>query len=92
MYTGTYFQGYDRTELIESVPVAQGRSFLRVDVANDAICRFSYSPDGTTYHTIGKEFKAAPGTWIGAKVGLFSINPNIKESAGYADFDRFRVY
>ena len=45
---------------------------------------------GRDYKTIDKEFAAKPGTWIGAKVGLFNINPNITESKGYADFDWFR--
>ena len=53
-------------------------------------CYFSYSLDGQEYSAIGREFKAKPGTWIGAKVGLFNINPNITASNGYADFDWFR--
>jgi hypothetical protein len=64
--------------------------YLRVDVADGALCSFFYSLDGKTYRAIGKEFKAVPGTWIGAKVGLFSVNPNISQSSGYADFDWFR--
>jgi hypothetical protein len=35
--------------------------------------------------------KATPGVWIGAKVGLFSVNPNIEASDGYTDFDWFRL-
>ena len=90
MYTGTYFQGYDKTELVESVDIQQGTCYLRVHVDDRASCAFSYSLTGTDYKPIGKEFAAKPGTWIGAKVGLFNINPNITESKGYADFDWFR--
>ena len=43
------------------------------------------------FYMVASSFKAAPGTWIGAKVGLFCINPNIEESTGYADFDWFRL-
>jgi beta-xylosidase len=90
MYTGTYFQGYDKTEKIESLPLNQDSCYLRVNVADEALCSFFYSLDGKTYQTIGREFKAVQGTWIGAKVGLFNINPNIEESGGFADFDWFR--
>lgn len=91
MYKGSYFQGEDRTEKIESHPLKQGTCFLRVQVDNNALCTFSYSYDGIVFKTIGKAFTATPGMWIGAKVGLFSINPNIEESKGYADFDWFLV-
>ena len=47
--------------------------------------------NGADYVNIGKPFTAVKGTWIGAKVGLFNINPNIKESKGYSDFDWFRI-
>src|SRR6185295_15489741 len=47
--------------------------YLRVAVADSAQCRFSYSKDGRNFITIGEEFAAKPGRWIGAKVGLFAI-------------------
>jgi beta-xylosidase len=90
MYTGAYFQGDDKTEKIEAIAFEQDACYLRVHVDKDAVCKFAYSLDGKTYRFIGKEFKATPGTWIGAKIGLFSINPNIADSDGYADFDWFR--
>ena len=90
MYTGAYFQGYDKTQVIESFDIEQNSCFLRVDVNEQLECSFSYSFDGLEYSAIGTAFKAKPGTWIGAKVGLFNINPNITESNGYADFDWFR--
>jgi hypothetical protein len=39
---------------------------------------------------VGNDFTAQPGVWIGAKVGLFCINPNINKRNGFADFDWFR--
>jgi beta-xylosidase len=90
MCAGTYFQGYDKTEKIESLPLNQETCYLRVHVTDEALCKFLYSLDGKSYIPIGKEFKAVQGTWIGAKVGLFNINPNIADSRGYADFDWFR--
>jgi beta-xylosidase len=91
MYTGSYFQGSDQTERIESILVEKNSCYLRVYVDDKAACTFSYSFDGTDFKQIGKEFTATAGTWIGSKVGLFSINPNINESKGYADFNWFRV-
>ena len=77
MYTGTYFQGYDRTEKKGSVALTQNNCYLRVSVDKNALCQFSYSLDGETFQPIGARFKATPGTWIGAKVSLFALNPNI---------------
>jgi len=64
---------------------------MRVHVDEKNICTFSYSFNGKNFKAIGKEFTAAPGVWIGAKVGLFNMNPNITESKGHADFEWFRV-
>lgn len=90
MYTGTFFQGYDKTQLIESIDIQKNICFLRVHVDEKLGCHFFYSFDDKDYQSIGKEFRATAGTWIGAKVGIFNINPNISESEGYADFDWFR--
>ena len=52
---------------------------------------FSYSLDGRKFTPIGESFQAKKGVWIGAKVGVFSLSPNVIESKGYADFDWFRI-
>ena len=91
MYTGTYFEGYDKTEMIESVDIKTNSCYLKVEVNTDAVCSFSYSLTGEDYKPIGKNFTATKGTWIGAKVGIFNLNPNIIDSKGYTDFDWFRI-
>jgi beta-xylosidase len=91
MYTGTYFRDYDNTQEIESIPVFQDSCYLRVQVDKDAVCRFFYSFDGKTFQQIGKYFTAVKGMWIGAKVGLFCINPNMTVSKGYSDLDWFKI-
>ncbi len=91
MCAGTYFQGYDKTETIESIGLENDSCYLRVTVGHRANYHFSYSLDGETYHPIGRECQATAGTWIGAKVGLFAINPNLQDGAGHADFDWFRI-
>jgi beta-xylosidase len=89
MYTGAYYQGCDKTQIIEAIDFPENTCYLKVQVENQAICKFSYSLTGENYKSIGSKFAATKGIWIGAKVGLFNVNPNITASKGYADFDRF---
>jgi len=76
---------YHKWELHHITDVEMG-----VSVNQNGICQFSYSVDNQKYILIGKEFKAQKGRWIGAKAGLFCINPNMNESRGYADIGWFR--
>ena len=73
------------------VPLDQPDCYFRVKVEDGGLCHFSYSIDNSNFIPLGQPFKASKGRWIGAKVGLFCINPNIQESTGYADFDWFRM-
>ena len=91
MYTGTYYQGYDKTKKIESVDITQNTCYLKVQVDSLAMCRVYYGFSGDDYQHLGEPFQAVKGRWIGAKVGLFNVNPNIIPSKGYTDFDWFRV-
>lgn len=77
--------------IITSEPVQTNTVWLRVQVSKNAICKFSYSTDGKKYVSIGEPFNARAGRWIGAKVGLFALNPNEQGNLGYADFDWFRI-
>lgn len=65
--------------------------WLRVTVGVGAQCGFSYSLDGKQFTTAGEVFKAEPGRWIGAKVGIFCTRESTTNDAGYADFDWFRI-
>jgi len=81
-----------KEQVIEEQPVQTNAVFLRVKVLSpDARCQFSYSIDGNRFEPVGNEFKAKPGKWIGAKVGLFAVSPMHTEAGGYADFDWFRI-
>lgn len=91
MFKGEYSRHMDKTREIESIPVSSETIFLRVKVTADKMCQFEYSKDGSQYLSIGESFKATTGKWIGAKVGLFCINPNMNETLSYADFDWFRM-
>jgi hypothetical protein len=87
MYTGIYNRENDGTKKIDSAAVSQNYSYLKADVDNNADCSFSFSINGIDFKPLGNKFKAVKGMWIGAKVGVFHINPNITESKGYSDFE-----
>ena len=65
--------------------------YFKLTIDKNAMCTYAYSFDGTTYTPFGTAYPAEKGTWIGAKVGLFCLNPGLVSSKGYADFDFFRV-
>ncbi|HEX4749028.1 MAG TPA: hypothetical protein VH302_05750 [Bryobacteraceae bacterium] len=84
----------DRHELEKqnaAVSLNTNSLYLRVHVASGAICNFSYSLDGAKFLDIGEKLTATPGRWVGAKVGLFSISPQLGTEMGNADFDWFHV-
>ncbi len=72
-------------------PVSPGDLYFRVKVMKDAMCSFSYSTDGTTYTNMPASFKAVPGKWIGATMGLYCSRVQKINDAGFADLDWFRV-
>lgn len=65
--------------------------YFRVSVTEGAKCQFSYSTNGTDFAIVNEVFEAAPGKWIGAKVGLFCVRTEQINDSGYSDFDYFRV-
>jgi beta-xylosidase len=65
--------------------------YFRITVTKGALCRFSYSFDGTNFTETGEPFQAEVGKWIGAKMGFFSTRTTQTNDAGYADIDWFRV-
>jgi beta-xylosidase len=65
--------------------------YLSVKVDTGAVCYFSYSIDGNNFNRMNKSFKAQPGQWIGAKIGIFCTSSIKANDSGYADFDWFRI-
>ncbi len=71
-----------------SVPT--GAVELRVSVARDGRCRFAYRAAGEADFSVMEEsFVAAPGRWVGAKVGLFA--QQTARSDATADWAWFQV-
>lgn len=65
--------------------------YMRVEVTKGGMCQFAYSTDGKKYTRAGEAFKARQGKWIGAKVGLFCVNPHGTNNRGWLDADWFRI-
>lgn len=76
-------------ELVGKAP--DSTAYMRVSVAPGAVCSFSYSYDGAAFTSVGPPFIAAPGRWIGAKLGIFCTSKIKSHDSGFADFDWFRV-
>ncbi|MBX7170959.1 MAG: glycoside hydrolase 43 family protein [Pyrinomonadaceae bacterium] len=77
----------------ENVPFALNEKtfYLRVKVAKDAMCNFSFSTDNKSFTNVGVPFKAREGKWIGAKVGFFFVHNGKFNDHGTVDLDWFHV-
>jgi len=69
--------------------------YLRMQMADGALASFSYSLDNVNFVAAGQPLAISKGRWVGAQVGLFSINAGSGNSAGAPasslDVDYFRV-
>ncbi|QIK53307.1 glycosyl hydrolase 43 family protein [Dysgonomonas sp. HDW5B] len=74
-----------------SVKLKEPTVYLRVRMTEGNKCTFSYSADDKKYITLGNEFKAKEGKWIGAKIGTFCSRPIPKNDGGRVDVDWFRL-
>jgi beta-xylosidase len=72
-------------------PLKGSDLYFRVTVVKGAICKFSYSIDGTKFTSTGDPFMAEPGKWIGSKLGLFCTRPVQTNDSGYMDVDWIRI-
>jgi beta-xylosidase len=77
--------------VVKQVMIDSNNVYLRVAISQNASCSFFYSIDGKGFLPLGSDFTAKQGKWIGAKIGVFCINPSVERSNGYADFDWFRT-
>lgn len=71
------------------------RLWVRLDVnprpvdgnVPQAVCTFSWSPDGKTWNPVETEFQAKPELWIGAKWGFFCNRFAPKNDSGSLDVE-----
>ncbi|MDI3409852.1 family 43 glycosylhydrolase [Bacillus sonorensis] len=91
-YKGSIEEAGNEDIKTEEHPVSDGMVYLRVQVDEKAVCRFSYSQDHHHFTAMGDVFQAVPGIWIGAKVGMYCADAGTDGPDGsYCDFDWFIV-
>lgn len=88
-------------EIQESVSIDTREVWFSVKVKEGGRSQFSYSVDGESFESLGNSFQAKEGRWIGAKVGLFALQPRegasedyleySSQHSGFADVDWFRI-
>jgi beta-xylosidase len=65
--------------------------WLRMQMEEGAIARFSYSLDNASFVPAGQPFSPSKGRWVGAQVGLFSVGGQAGARPSHLDVDYFRV-
>jgi beta-xylosidase len=65
--------------------------YLRMEMAEGAVARFSYSLDNANFTPAGGPFTVSKGRWVGAQVGLFSVGSKAGASPSHLDVDYFRL-
>lgn len=84
-------EGFTPKELF-GLDVDSNQIWLKTTIHSDQTCSYSYSLNGNEYIDISMKLKLKAGRWVGTKIGITCINPNLAEQKkGYADFDFFRV-
>lgn len=63
---------------------------LRAEVREGGVCCFGILDETESFYQIGPAFHARPGKWIGAKIGLYCMTPEMLAIGGHADFTYFR--
>lgn len=62
---------------------------LRVEVQDGGLCSFSFA-ENSHFKSAGQTYQATKGTWIGAKVGFYSLKQLEHVPSGHVDFDYLR--
>ncbi len=77
-------------QVVESAELARGPIRIGVAFADGGDCRFFFQAPGELERSFAALFRAVPGRWIGAKVGLFALAGEPATEPGHADFAYFR--
>lgn len=62
---------------------------LQVKVGAGGVCRFGIVSGSTGFYQLGPAFRARPGRWIGAKIGVYCLTTNVLDISGHADIGYF---
>jgi beta-xylosidase len=71
------------------LPSVPAKLDLRMTMMEGGMARFAYSLDGKRFVDVGEPFKSSKGRWVGAQMGVFSLNAKASDST--LDVDYFRV-
>jgi len=77
-------------EISESREITFNKSIqLKLKVTYPCIVEAYYATDGGEFCKIGENgiYKVSKRSWVGGKIGIFSLNINGVNNGGYADFD-----
>ncbi len=83
----------DKGGAVEERPlqlIDSGFLYLRITVSDNGHCTFSYSNDGKLFTIAGSPFTAAPGKWVGARIGMACTRKKLTNDAGWAYIDWVR--
>jgi hypothetical protein len=74
-----------------AAPLTDPRVAVEVNVRAEAAFEFAFSPAPGASRRAGPAFKARPGRWVGAKVGLFAAAPAGRTATGSVTASAFVV-
>jgi beta-xylosidase len=74
-----------------SAPLPDTRVAVDVVVREDATYGFAFGTESRATRSAGPRFKARPGRWVGAKVGLFAAAPAGRKTTGGVTTSSFMV-
>lgn len=81
----------DPDTVVERMSLQRSSVRLRATVEDGGRVQ-AYATGDSSFEPIGAPFEAQQGRWIGAKIGLFTVQPaGSAVEGGYCDFNHFRV-
>lgn len=76
---------------VETQTISAKTIWLKVEIKGEALVNFFFSTDGKKFKSIGEQFKAKEGKWVGAKTGLYAKRSTKIGKPGYILVDWFHV-
>ncbi len=84
--TGKTFDGAAVETLEETLDLAEGTAYLRLEIFRDKTYGFAWSDNGEDFAPIGTRYPLRRATWTGAKPCLWSCNRENRASEGYGEY------
>ena len=65
--------------------------YFRIQMEANGLASFAYSLDGTYFTKLENKFTAAPGIWVGAKMGYYCVSERSTNDAGYLEINNIVI-